>query len=440
MKKLILFLLIPVISVSQKNYPQLLEQYMKAQTDVRDFSGAVLVMKQNKVLLRKGYGMADREWKVPNVPESKFRIGSVTKQFTAACILQLAEAGKLSLDDKLGKYFPGFPKGDSVTIHMLLNHTSGVPSYTDQPDFMKVAVLPWSKDSIIGYFKQVSYNFSPGTSWAYSNSGYFLLGCIIEKAGGQSYSDYLREHILDKLDMKNTGTDRLDTLLPKRARGYSKNGKETVNADYISMEWPFSAGVMYSTLDDLYTWDRALYNNSVLSSDSRKKMFTPGRRNYGYGIIIDSLEGHYRIWHNGGIPGFSTNFTRFPDDDICVIVYSNNETNTDFISIALADILFDVPVELPYVHREIKIDPAILERYTGKYGAGLTIELIVKDGKLYRHRNGTPDIELKPESETRFFYGDGSDRMMEFEVDNNGKVVKLWFHNSGQKGELKKIE
>ena len=440
MKRIFVLLMLPLSMAAQKNYPQLLDQYMQAQADIKGFSGAVLVMKQNKVLLRKGYGLADKEWNIPNTADAKFRIGSVTKQFTAACILQLVEKGKLSLDDKLSKFYPDFPKGDSVTIHMLLNHTSGIASYTDQKNFMEVATLPWSKDSIIAYFKKVPYNFSPGTKWAYNNSGYFLLGCIIEKVSSQAYNDYLRQNILDKLGMKNSGADKLDSVLSLRAKGYSRKGKQTNNADYISMEWPFSAGVLYSTLDDLYKWDRALYGNAILTDASKKKMFTPGKSNYGYGIIIDSLEKHFRIWHNGGIPGFSTNLSRFVNDDICTVVFSNNEMNTDFIAIAMADILFDLPVEVPYIHKEVKIDPALLDKYVGKYSAGLTLELIKKDGKLYRHRDGTPDIELKSESETKFFYADDTDRQLEFELDASGKVIKTWFYNSGQKGEIKKIQ
>jgi len=240
--------------------------------------------------------------------------------------------------------------------------------------------------------------------------------------------------------MKNSGVDKLDSILVLRSKGYSKAGKKTVNADYISMEWPFSAGVLYSTLDDLYKWDRALYGNAILTDASKKKMFTPGKSNYGYGVTIDSMENHFRIWHNGGIPGFSTNLSRFVNDDICTVVFSNNEMNTDFIAIAMADILFDLPVEVPYIHKEVKIDPALLDKYVGKYSAGLTLELIKKDGKLYRHRDGTPDIELKPESETKFFYADDTDRQLEFEVDASGKVIKTWFFNSGQKGEIKKIQ
>lgn len=440
MKKIILLLLLPFTLAAQKNYPQLLDEYMLALTNIKDFSGAVLVIKQNKVLLKKGYGMADREWNIANTPDTKFRIGSVTKQFTAVCILQLIEAGKLSLDDKLSKYYPDFPKGDSVTIHMLLNHTSGIASYTDQKDFMSVATLSWPKDSMIAYFKNRPYNFSPGTKFAYNNSGYFLLGCILEKVSGLSFESYLQRYIFDPLDMKNSGVDKLDSILLFRAKGYSKKGEKTVNADHISLDWPFSAGVLYSTLDDLNKWDRALYENKILTDASRKKMFTPGKSNYGYGIVIDSLDNHLRIWHNGGIPGFSANISRFINDDICTVVFSNNETNTDFVAIAMADILFDMPVEIPYIHKEVKINPDLLDRYVGKYSAGLTLELIKKDGKLWRHRDGTPDIELKPESETKFFYADDTDRQLEFEVDASGKVVKAWFFNSGQKGEIKKIQ
>lgn len=438
MKKLFLLLFVPLSLAAQKNYTQPLEEYMQAQVNVKKFSGSVLVMSHEKVLLEKGYGMADMEWNIPNSPQSKFRIGSITKQFTAAAILQLEEQGKLSVEDKLSKYIPGYPKSDSVTIRMLLNHTSGIANYTDLPEFENVARLSWSKDSMISFFKSKPYNFSPGSKWSYSNSGYFLLGYILEKVSGQSYDDYLRQHIFDKIGMVNSGIDNLDTILPMRARGYKQQDKRTMNADFISMEWPFSAGVIYSTVGDLYKWDRALYSNSVLSEASRKKMFTPGMSNYGFGILIDTFENHLRTWHNGGIPGFLSNISRYINDDVCIVVLSNNESNADLVSNALAKIVFDLPVQLPYVHKEVKIDPSILDRYIGKYKAFLTLEVIKKDGKLYRHREGTPDIELKPESETKFFYADGSDRQLEFEVDKTGKVLKIWFINNGERGEMQK--
>ena len=283
MKKIILLLLLPTFVSAQKNYSHELDKYVQAQMNVKGFSGTVLVMQKNKVLLKKGYGMADREWNIPNTTDTKFRIGSITKQFTAACILQLIEKGKLSLDDRLTKFIPGFPKGDSVTIHMLLNHTSGIASYTELSDFGKVGRLSLGMDSMISFFKNRPYNFSPGSNYRYNNSGFFLLGYIIEKVSGQSYENYLRKNILDKLGMMNSGVDRQDTVLPLRAKGYSKVKGNYINAEYISLDWPYSAGILYSTVDDMYKWDRALYGTAVISASSKQKMFTPGKSNYGYG-------------------------------------------------------------------------------------------------------------------------------------------------------------
>jgi CubicO group peptidase (beta-lactamase class C family) len=446
MKKIIIFILLPFTLQAQKNYTQLLDQYMIAQNQVKGFTGTVLVMKQNKVLLRKAYGMADREWNIPNTPETRFEIGSATKQFTAACILQLTEQGKLSLEDKLSKFLPNFPKADSVTIHMLLNHTSGIANYTSQLQFGSLSTLSLSKDSMISFFANKPYSFLPGTRYSYTNSGYFLLGYIIEKVSGFSYGEYLKQNIFDKIGMNQSGVNKSDSILSMRARGYSMMGKKVVNAANISMEWPFSAGALFSTVDDLYKWDRALYGTGVLTAASKQKMFTPGKGNYGYGLIIDSLDNHPRIWHNGSIPGFFSKISHFSNDDVCVIVLSNTMVTqnntlpiTDVLADGLAEIVFDLLVETPYIHKEVAIDASLLDKYVGKYDAGLTLEVIKKDNKLYRHRDGTPDIELKPESNTKFFYADESNRQLEFELDKVGNVIKIWFINNEQRGEMKKL-
>ncbi len=446
MKKLLLIIFLPLAISAQKNYPQLLDQYMQAQNQVKGFTGTVLVMKQNKILLRKAYGMADKEWNISNTPETKFEIGSLTKQFTAACILQLVEQGKLSLDDKLSKFLPKFPKADSVTIHMLLNHTSGIANYTAQLSFMNVATQHLGQDSMISFIAGKPFTTSPGTKFNYTNSGYFLLGYIIEKVSGLSYGNYLEKNIFSKLGMSNSFLNKPDSVLNMRAKGYDIKGKKTANADYISMDWSFSAGGIISTVDDMYKWDRALYTGTVLNDASKQKMFTPGKGDYGYGFIIDSLEKHPHIWHNGSIPGFLSNFSRYPEDDVCVIVLANTiviQNNTlpitDVLAGGLAGLVFDAHVEFPYVHREVKIDPSLLDKYVGKYNAGLTLEVIKKDNKLYRHRDGSVDIELKPESNTKFFYADDSNRQLEFELDAAGNVVKIWFINNEQRGEMKKL-
>ncbi len=441
MKKIIALLLLPFALTAQKKYAALLDNYAQAEYKVKEFNGSVLVMQKGNVIYKKAFGMADREWNISNTANTKYRIGSVTKQFTAACILLLEEQGKLSVDDHLSKYIPDYPKGDSITIHMLLNHTSGIKNYTDLPEFWPKAILPLSTDSMIALFKNKPLDFSPGTKWNYSNSGFFLLGVIVEKASGKKFTAFLEENIIQKAGLKNTGMDRLDSVLAFRAKGYDKNRQGVwQQAMYISMEGPYSAGAMVSTVEDLYLWTKALHNNQVLTAASTQKMMTPYMNSYGYGIGIDSLKTHKRVSHNGGIPGFASYLAYYPADDLCVAIISNNGSNSTSLGIALASIMFDLPVQIPYTPKEVKIDAAILDNYVGKYIATGPIELIKKDNKLYRHREGAPDIELKPESKTRFFYADDSDRFIEFEVDQTGKVIKSWFIGNGEKIEMKKTE
>ncbi len=262
MKKIYLVLLLfPLLSKAQKSYPELLDEYMQAELKVKQYNGTVLVVQKGKTIYQKAFGLADREWNIPNSLNTKFRIGSITKQFTAACILQLSEKGLLYLDDKLSKYIPDYPKGDSVTIHMLLNHTSGIKNYTEMEAFGPKAILPLPIDSMIAIFKYAPYDFSPGTKFSYSNSGYYLLGMIIEKVSGTTYRDYLLKNIIQKVGLKNTDVDRVDSILQYRAKGYAKTKTGWQHAQLISMEAPYSAGAMVSTVNDLHTWMKALLSN-----------------------------------------------------------------------------------------------------------------------------------------------------------------------------------
>ena len=282
MKKLFIpFLLLPIVSLAQKNIYTLLDNYMKAQVSVNEFSGTILVAQKGIIIYEKAFGMADREWSIPNTIQSKFEIGSVTKQFTSACILRLVEQGKLNLDDKLSKYFADFPKADSVTIHMLLTHTSGIKDYTEIPEFGKVASLPLEKDSLVALIKKQPFIFSPGTKWSYSSSGYFLLGYIVERVSGESYSDYVYKNIIQKAGLKNTCVNRWDSILLYRAKGYGKAMGTWKNAVYISMEGPNSAGAIISTIEDLFQWNNALFSNKIISAASFSKMTTPYKERYG---------------------------------------------------------------------------------------------------------------------------------------------------------------
>ena len=441
MMKYFIALLFPLVLHSQKHYTDRMDQLMQAKFEVEGFSGTALVMQKGEKVYHKAFGLADREWNVPNTPETKYRIGSVTKQFTAACILKLEEEGKLKITDKLSLYFPDFPKGDSITIHMLLNHSSGIKNYTSIPEFWPKAVLPLPPDSMVAVFKNKPFDFSPGSRWSYSNSGYYLLGLIVEKASGQKFHDFLQNWIIEPAGLKNTGMDRLDSILANRAKGYAwRPSGGWRHADYISMEGPYSAGAMFSTVEDLYSWEKALMSNKILYPGSVVKMTTPYLGNYGYGLSIDSLHTHPRIWHNGGIPGFSAHLAHYPQDDLYIAVLSNNQSSADRAGIGLASILFDQAVYIPYLPKEIYVDPKLLDRYTGKYQGTNLIEIRREGNALFRHTENSPPIELKAESLSRFFYPDRSGRFLEFEFDTQGRVSKTWFIQNGEKTEMKKVE
>ncbi len=440
----VLILLLPIVLSAQKNYPVLLDSYMHAQVNVNEFTGTVLVARKGKIIYEKAFGMADREWNVPNTIDTKFEIGSITKQFTASCVLQLANEGKLSLDDKLSKYFPDFPKADSVTIHMLLTHTSGIKDYTELQEFGKMATLPIEKDTMVALIKKQPFDFSPGTKWNYSSSGYYLLGYIIEKVTGKSYSDYVLENVIQKAGLKNTCVNRWDTILPYRAKGYEKTQNEGwKNANYISMEGPFSAGAISSTIEDLYQWNKALFSNKIISPTMLSKMTTPYMEHYGYGLSIDTFHHHLRIGHGGRINGFTSFLGYFPSDDVVVVGLSNNGNNF-MVSIvnALAAILFDIPVTEPYKRKEVGIDSTLLDRYAGKYqqrGASSSDTIIIKEGKLYFHTYWGGRFQMKPESNTKFFLEELPFFQIEFEVDNKGRVIKAYTINAGVKDEMKKM-
>jgi CubicO group peptidase (beta-lactamase class C family) len=432
-------LLLPIKSVGQKKYALTIDNYMQAQVKVNEFSGVVLVTRKGDIIYKKAFGYADREWKIPNTLETRYEIGSLTKQFTAAAILKLVEQKKLNLEDKLSTWFPDYPKGDSVTLHMLLSLTSGIVDYTSLPDFAAQCTRPLPKDSVIAMFKNKPYNFSPGTNWNYSNSNYFLLGCIIEKVSGESYPDYLYENVIKKAGLKNTFANRFDSILTSRGRGYSKSGKSGwKNADWLSMELAFSAGALISTAPDLYQWQNALFGGKIISGRMVEKMISPNRNNYAYGLFVDSFHKHLRISHGGAIPGFATYLGVFPTENISIIVISNDDCNSSAYGNEIAAALFNIPVKMPYKPVEKAINVSVLKRYIGKYQVGGTqkFELIEKDKHFYLKPEGGGEMELKPESETKFFFAMDHEQQIEFTLDKNGTIIKCVFINKGMPIEI----
>ena len=430
MKLVLIILLFPTLIFGQKNVAANLAKYMQAQVEVNHFSGAVLVTKDGRVLLKKAYGWADYEWNIKNTIDTKFQLASVTKQFTAAAILLLVEKGKLSLDDKLSKFFPDYPKADSVTVHMLLSHTSGLAM-----GFKEIALSSMDKESAYAEIKKMPYEFSPGTKSGYSNIGYYLLAKIIEKVSGEKYAVFLKKNIFEKAGMKNTGVSNNESIVEKKAKAYCQTENGLIHNPNINWEINVGHDGVYSTVEDLALWDNALYGTSVLSDQMKKRMFKPyGTENWGYGFIINPFynHGHQLIAHDGGFFGTMTSFNRFTDDKLFVTVLSNNESFSHIISYGLAAIALGKEVELPYKHLRVEIDPGLYDQYVGQYD---TIDILKMDGKLYFNNI---EMELIPESKTKFFRADNHDRTIEFIPDSTGLYKSIILTKGGVKEVVKR--
>jgi len=334
---------------------QSIDQLMKVYHDYGLFNGSVLVAEKGKVILKKGYGLANMEWNIPNTADTRFRLGSITKQFTSMLIMQLVEQGKIKLDAPLSTYLPDYRKdtGSKVTIHQLLNHTSGIPSYTGIPGFFANEVRdPYTPDEFIRKYCSGELEFEPGAKFKYNNSGYFILGAVIEHVTGKPYAVVLREKIFSPLGMDASGYDLHTPIITKRAAGYQKGLNGYVNAPYLDMSIPYAAGSLYSTVEDLYIWDRALYTDKLLSPKMKAKLFTPYMKGYGYGWGIGTREIGSRkvntIGHGGGIHGFNTLITRYVDQQHLVVLLNNTGgTKLGEMTAQIANVLYGEPVVPP---------------------------------------------------------------------------------------------
>jgi len=407
------------------------DAYMTPLVEKQIFSGSILIAKGGKILVNKGYGMANYEQDIPNNGKTKFRIGSVTKQFTAVAILQLVEKGKVSLKAHISEYLPYFRKDidPKITVHDLLVHSSGLPNYTALPGFYpEHSRDPFKVKDFVIKFCSGDLEFEPGSTWNYSNSGYFILGAIIEAVTGQSYADYLKEHIFEPAGMENSGYDDFNTILKNRATGYKmgKNGLE--NSDYIDLSIPYAAGSLYSTTEDLYTWDRILYTDKILTKKSKGLMFTPYIAYYGYGWFVAEKNRHKNYSHSGGINGFVCNIARYVDDDAFIAVLANREKAQEgVIAGALNAILFGHPYDPPGNPEPVPIDPEILKKYAGKYDVDKMIfPVTVKNNKLHGQILGYT-LPFEAVSETKFFCS-FADFMMTFLVDSEGKATSVILH------------
>ncbi len=360
------------VTLSNAQLDDRLNEYLRAFVDSGNFSGAVLVAQKGKIILRRGYGMANYELNVPNSPEIRFHIASVSKPFTAAAILQLEEQGRLQVADRVSRFLPNFPHGDEITLQHLLTHTSGIKNINDLPDYNAFACLPHTLEELVGKFASVPLDFPPGSSYHYSNSNYNLLALIIEKVSGEAYGDYIQKHIFDPAGMRDSGNDGdASRLIVLAASGYQPAGAVGFEkVGYLDWSNKTGNGSLYSTLDDLYRFDRALKTNVILKEATRQKYFVGGKGNR-FGWFTKEFNGHRLMSSNGRSPGFTAELDRYPDDDVTIIVLSNSyaTASQDPIAPALAAIVLgqQPPPGLPPL---AKISDSILRSYAGKYQFG----------------------------------------------------------------------
>jgi CubicO group peptidase (beta-lactamase class C family) len=396
-----------------------LDTLLQAYSAQNKFNGTVLVSKGGTVLIDRGYGYRNVATHVLHDKNSLFQIGSVTKQFTTAIILRLQAEKKLNVQDHISKYFPQYPKGDSITIENLMLHTSGIYNYTNDGTFMKNEVTkPASKEKLMPLFQDKPLDFSPGTGWNYSNSAYLLLGYIIESVTKKHYEQVVHDYIFTPLKMTHSGFDFTHLQSKEKSTGYwGQYGKDTVAAPIVDSSVSFAAGAIYSTTDDLLRWHQGLMKNIVLTSAQQEKAYTPVKNKYGYGWIIDSLYGKRMLSHGGGIHGFTSMFSRLPADDVCIVLLSNiSSPALNEITKGIYAILYNKPYTIPQVKKEITLPGEKLKQYIGEYTIkeGLNLIITLKDGELIGSPTNQPASVLYAEKEDHFFVKDHDIRLKFF--------------------------
>ncbi len=399
----------------------------------------VLIAKKSEIVYHKAFGSANLELNVPIQPGMVFNIASITKQFTAVAILQLVEQGKISLDDSLQKFIPDFPpKPYTITIKNLLTHTSGIPDYM-QIDYRSPNMERWDfkPHQLIDSFKYHALDFEPGTRFSYSNSGYYLLGYIIQKVSGLRYEDYIQQKLLTPLGLTHTYFDSAGIIIRGRVNGYKKDGDALKNTDFWSPTIEYSAGGLISNTDDLFKWHQALYTYGVLKKETLEKAFSSYRlkdgtaTGYGYGWFVKTANGIHSIEHQGGLPGFVCNEIYFPAEDVFIAVLCNSgAVSIDALSVSLSAIALGKSLQ-----SDIQPAQAILDDYTGTYqltiDTGRTITMVKENGRLVAKVSATETIPVMFRSETKFQFKNLLDADCEF-IRENGKVIQFNVSQHGQ--------
>ena len=416
-----------------------MDQIVQSYATSQKFMGSALVAREGHILFSKGYGYANLEWNIANTPDTKFRLGSVTKQFTAASILLLEERRKLSVDDPVKRYVPDAPAAwDKITLRNLLTHTSGIPNFTGFADYRKLEPFPATAGELVARFRDKPLDFQPDEKYSYSNSGFVLLGYIIEKITGESYEKFVTENLFQPLGMKDSGYDSNTKIIPRRAEGYSVSPNGYVHAGFIHMSVPYAAGALYSTTEDLLKWEQGLLGGKLLQLGSLKKMTTPFLSGYAFGLTVDTSGGHKRISHGGGIEGFNTVVEYYPEDRVTIVVLENSAGATPPAEIAgkLATIAHGEAVTLTSERKEITLSPDALRRYVGAYqmpNGGPVMLIKLEGGQLMSKLGNQQPVSIYPETETHFFL-----KVVDAQLDFADGQLTL--HQNGREMKAQKLD
>lgn len=411
---LIAAVLVPAISVAQ-TLEQQVDSYFKPRFPATAPGVSFLIAKDGKIIYRKAFGMANLELNVPMKPENVFEIGSITKQFTAVAILMLEEQGKLSVSDDITKFIADYPtKGKKITIHNLLNHTSGIKSYTSMENFIALARTDMTPKQLIDVFKNEPMDFEPGEQFLYNNSGYILLGHIIEVVTGKTYADFIQNNIFNKLGMTTSSYGSMTNLVANRASGYSQTEKGYRNADYLSLTLPYAAGSIMSTTNDLLKWQNALNSYTLIKKSTYEKAINGSTLNngksitYGYGLDSEKINGSPSIQHGGGIFGYTTMGIYLPQEKVFVSGLQNCDCNDiSAITTAIAAIAIGKP--FPDKKNAVKLSDIELKKWLGAYQfeGNVVRHISLENGQLYSLKEGSTKSAIYPMSKTHFIFDGG---------------------------------
>ena len=432
--RFISFLLVCAAVCLAQDEVERIQEAVEGFVSANQFMGSVLVARGDKIVFDKSYGSASLELDAANSPQTRFRIASLTKQFTAAAILLLEERGKLKLEDRVNQHIPDPPAAwDKITIFELLTHSSGIPEIASFPEYPKLRPFPIAPSKLMALIREKPLDFAPGARVSYSNSGYAVLGYLIEQVSGKTYEKFIEDNLLRPLQMRDSGYDSNSAILPNRAAGYVQGPAGWENAPAINMNILYAAAGMYSSTEDLLRWERGLFGGKILSTASLEKMTTAVKNNFGLGVMVESGGGHKRISHGGSIEGFSSYLIYSPEDQITVAVLGNvSWRGPGSIAEELATLVQSETAAPVSKRKQITLSPGILARYTGTYeiAANVNVYIRLEDGQLTAEVTGQKRAKMYAETGTRFFTR--SNAQLDFVHDERGEVTQVSIHQFGR--------